>query len=272
MHRDAALNALNTLSARSALLLGRACFVVLAQSLPTGFNARPGVTVLLAMDQAMDLDIEGQVHPGLRAAVLAPGLRRRFLRACPHISVTVEPGHALYRRFLDWSQVRGKQTMAIEPALSADWARQALTLPHALGLDQWLAQLLRHFGQYGPVDGSPKLRALLDLLDGLGEPGHAAQAESVWPAFSRRYPGTTAAHARWMKREVGLSLRQFLLWRKLRAAMDLLGGPMDATAIAHAAGFADSSHLWRTCTRVFGLPPSQAADRKTVQVRTLPIS
>ena len=263
---DAALNA------RSALVLGRACFVVLAQSLPTGFNARPGVTVLLARDQAMDLDIDGQLHPGLRAVVLPPGQRRRFLRACPHISVTVEPGHALYRRFLAWSRAQGQHTMSIEPALTADWAGQALTLPNALGLDQWLAQLLRHFGQYGHVDSSPKLLALLDLLDGAGEPGDAAQAESVWPAFSRRYPGTTAAHARWLKQEIGLSLRQFLLWRKLRSAMDLLGGPMDATAIAHAAGFADSSHLWRTCTRAFGLQPSQAADRKTVQVRALPIA
>lgn len=260
------------LNARSALVLGRACFVVLAQSLPTGFNTRPGVTVLLALDQAMDLDIDGLVHPGLRAVVLAPGQRRRFLRACPHISVTVEPGHALYRRFLAWAQGQGQQTIAIEPALSADWAGQALTLPNALALDQWLAQLLRHFGQYAAAASSPKLLALLALLDGLGEHGDAAQAESVWPAFSRRYPGTTAAHARWLKQEIGLSLRQFLLWRKLRAAMDLLGGPMDATAIAHAAGFADSSHLWRTCTRVFGLQPSQAADRKTVQVRTLPFS
>jgi AraC-like DNA-binding protein len=54
--------------------------------------------------------------------------------------------------------------------------------------------------------------------------------------------------------------------------MDLLAGPLDATAIAHAAGFADSSHLWRTCTRAFGLQPSRAADRKTVQVRPLQFS
>ncbi|MBB2487726.1 helix-turn-helix domain-containing protein [Mitsuaria sp. WAJ17] len=258
------------MSARSALVLGRACFVVVAQDLPTGFNARPGVTVLVARDEAMALDIDGQRHPGLRAVVLAPGRRRRFLRACPHISVTVEPGHALYRPFLRWA--RSSQALDIEPERAADWARQVLTLRNALELDQWLARLLGHFGQDSPAEGSPKLQALLELLDGMARTGDAAQAESVWPVFSQTHPGTTAAHARWLKQEIGLSLRQFLLWRKLRAAMDLLDGPLDATTIAHAAGFADSSHLWRTCTRVFGLQPSQAADRKTVQVRMLPIS
>lgn len=256
----------------SALVLGRACFVVIAQALPNGFNARPGVSLLLALDEPMDLDIDAQRHPGLRAVVLAPGRRRRFLRACRHISVTVEPGHPLYRAFLRWSRAPGGLALDTPPATAADWAEQVLAMQTATGLDRWLAQLLLHFAQDAQPGSSPRLRALLQLLEAMAARGLAMQAESVWPAFSRVHPGTSASHARWLQREIGLSLRQLLLWRKLRAAMELLAGSRDATAIAHAAGFADSSHLWRTCTRVFGLQPSQAADDKTVQVRTLSFS
>ena len=69
--------------------------------------------------------------------------------------------------------------------------------------------------------------------------------------------------------ELGLPLRKLLLWRKLRRALESLIAPQAATQVAHAAGFADSAHLSRICLRTFGLRPSQANDRKILQVSRL---
>src|SRR5262249_37089964 len=57
-------------------------------------------------------------------------------------------------------------------------------------------------------------------------------------------------------REVGLSYRRYLLWLRLRGALESLRRSGSLTTAAHAAGFADSAHLTRTTRRMFGIVPS----------------
>lgn len=56
--------------------------------------------------------------------------------------------------------------------------------------------------------------------------------------------------------QVGLSVKNFLLWSKLQRAIQLLADDPSLTHAAHGAGFADSAHLSRTFKRTFGLSPS----------------
>ncbi len=57
---------------------------------------------------------------------------------------------------------------------------------------------------------------------------------------------------------LGPSPLDFRCWFKLRGALRaaLLGGS-NLTEAAHAAGFADSAHLTRTCKRLMGVAPAQ---------------
>jgi len=56
--------------------------------------------------------------------------------------------------------------------------------------------------------------------------------------------------------QVGLSVKNFLLWSKVQRAIQLLTDAPSLTHAAHGAGFADSAHLSRTFKRTFGLTPS----------------
>ena len=56
--------------------------------------------------------------------------------------------------------------------------------------------------------------------------------------------------------QVGIPLRRYVLWSRLRVAITLVQGGDDLTGAAHGAGFADSAHLTRTTREMFGLPPS----------------
>lgn len=56
--------------------------------------------------------------------------------------------------------------------------------------------------------------------------------------------------------QVGIPLRRYVLWSRLRIAITLVQGGDDLTGAAHGAGFADSAHLTRTTREMFGLPPS----------------
>jgi AraC-like DNA-binding protein len=61
------------------------------------------------------------------------------------------------------------------------------------------------------------------------------------------------------KAQVGLPMRRYILWMRLRAALTEAMGRGDMTRAAHAAGFADAAHFTRTCRRMFGLPPTAFA-------------
>lgn len=55
--------------------------------------------------------------------------------------------------------------------------------------------------------------------------------------------------------EIGIPLRTFLLWSKLRRSFAGITQGLSLTQAAHAGGFADSAHFSRTCVRMFGANP-----------------
>ena len=59
------------------------------------------------------------------------------------------------------------------------------------------------------------------------------------------------------KDEVGISLRRYVLWLRLRHVIARITIGDSLTDAAHDAGFADSAHLSRTFSSMFGLPLSR---------------
>ncbi len=55
------------------------------------------------------------------------------------------------------------------------------------------------------------------------------------------------------KEEVGIPLRKFILWRKLKRAMTKLKETKDFSSAAHYAGFSDQAHFSRFFKESFGL-------------------
>ena len=56
--------------------------------------------------------------------------------------------------------------------------------------------------------------------------------------------------------QTGLSLRAYLLWARVEAAVGAAMGGQSWTEAAQDWGFADSAHLSRTCRRMFGIAPT----------------
>lgn len=56
--------------------------------------------------------------------------------------------------------------------------------------------------------------------------------------------------------DIGVPLRRYVLWRRLRVAMEYALKGASLTEAAHAAGFSDSPHLTRTFRDFFGVTPS----------------
>ncbi|MXW72878.1 MAG: helix-turn-helix transcriptional regulator [Acidimicrobiaceae bacterium] len=66
--------------------------------------------------------------------------------------------------------------------------------------------------------------------------------------------------------EVGISLRSYQKWRKIREALRLLQRDDNLTAVAHLSGFSDSAHFSRTFSQTFGLIPTLFRSGRCVQV------
>nr|WP_298115066.1 helix-turn-helix domain-containing protein [uncultured Pseudomonas sp.] len=221
------------------------------------------MTLLVASGPVpLELEIEGQ--PVTAAGwLLAPELRRRFSHPQPHISITIEPGHATYSRLLAWARLSPLKCQQLDDAVAIS---ELAAIIDQGNLASCLNRLLDLHHQ--PISTpNPRLAYLLSLID---EADTEITAEDIWQVFRQRYPSTQAHCSHWLQECLGIPLRKLLLWRKLRRAVDMLGDAKPLTEIAHAAGFADSAHLSRICLRTFGLNPSQASDHKTLQASRLP--
>lgn len=58
-------------------------------------------------------------------------------------------------------------------------------------------------------------------------------------------------------REVGVPFRRFVLWTRIKRAVEATRAGADLSAAAAAAGFSDAAHLSRTFRQTFGLSPSR---------------
>jgi len=56
--------------------------------------------------------------------------------------------------------------------------------------------------------------------------------------------------------QTGTGLRPYILWRRFVSVWEHTMRGASLSEAAHAAGFADSAHLTRTCRRMMGIPPS----------------
>jgi AraC-like DNA-binding protein len=56
--------------------------------------------------------------------------------------------------------------------------------------------------------------------------------------------------------QIGIPVRKFILWQRLKHALIHLSEGESITASAHAAGFTDSAHMNRTFKTMFGITPS----------------
>jgi len=68
--------------------------------------------------------------------------------------------------------------------------------------------------------------------------------------------------------QVGLSIKRYALWGKVRRSVALIGGTPRLTDVALSGGFTDAAHMSRTFQSYFGLQPSFVS--RQIAVRTNP--
>ncbi len=105
-------------------------------------------------------------------------------------------------------------------------------------------------GRELPRAVDPRIRRAFEEIDRrLDEPITLAEIASHVALSEERFRHLFVA-------ETGVAFRPYILWARLNRALALGYSGRSWTEAAHAANFADSAHLTRTCRRMFGITPA----------------
>ncbi|WP_437728269.1 helix-turn-helix domain-containing protein [Sorangium sp. So ce861] len=184
----------------------------------------------------------GRIHAG--AAVIPPRLSHAH-GACAHAALLFIDGDDLASRAL---------SRDAEPRCEA-WGRDALDVsvprdPTPEMARALMASILSAVDlRQPPGPRHPAARRMCAYLDGSDEVDLARLSREA--GLSPRQ----MRHA--FARDVGLPMRAYLRWKRLRRAIAAVEGGASLSAAAAAAGFADSAHLSRVFREQFGITPTQ---------------
>jgi AraC-like DNA-binding protein len=112
-----------------------------------------------------------------------------------------------------------------------------------------VVQTLTHEAEPGAVSDARILRAVEYINSRLSTPLTLEQVAAVVHLSPSRFRHLFAA-------EIGIGLRPYVLWRRMVSVWEHTMAGESLSTAAHAAGFADSAHLSRTCRRMMGIAPS----------------
>jgi AraC-like DNA-binding protein len=68
------------------------------------------------------------------------------------------------------------------------------------------------------------------------------------------------------KQEVGIPINRFIVWWRVRAAIEQLSMSATLTEAAHASGFSDLPHMSKTFKQLFGFTPSSFFKPHTIKI------
>lgn len=123
--------------------------------------------------------------------------------------------------------------------------------------DDWMRlveeSLVRLVGEaISPAAVHPAIKRLVALLPSRIEAGDVSQR-----ALAQEVGLSAGRLGHLFSTSIGIPLRPYILWLRLRRATEAFQGGATLTRAAHIAGFTDSSHLSNTFHRMFGLAPSE---------------
>ncbi|NRQ35894.1 helix-turn-helix transcriptional regulator [Nonomuraea sp. NN258] len=221
-----------------------------------------GHTVLDGAREALLVHLDPRSSPG-RALLARSGAGTRassWSGAAPEVApapVPNEPGHPhLHQRphphphpHPHPSGGRGGIRPLMFAAPPADHARSAEATAALRVLEEWSGH-----GDAADVLPHPSVEAAIALIPTLLRGGPVrlrAVADAVHLSPSR------LAHL--FSAHVGIPLRPYVRWLRLRRAIDRVAAGETLTAAAHTAGFTDGPHFTRAFRRTFGNTPSELA-------------
>lgn len=247
-------------------------FFYITPTIQSGLTARSSATLLAsATGRPFTLVTEDGSVLRCTAALIAPHVPRQLdADGCGLLSLNTDPASDAFRQLA--TRLDGKGIVPLDSAcFGALRDRFEGALHRQLGHAQ-----LRHLsdGMLGALCGASQQRAppaevaLDQRVERVLQEVRAASARGVVPLQELAEVACLSPDrlTHLFREQTGLSIKRYLLWSKIRRAVQMMVSGRPLTEIALAGGFTDSAHMSRTFQRYFGLPPSFLAHAGQVDV------
>lgn len=243
------------MSVQSLLHLWDDGFAYITPAIRSGLTARPALTLLASISgHPFMLEARDGTRAHCTAAVVAPDVPRRLDADCGGlISINLDPASSTCRMLSAW--MGGRRIMPLDARVFGSLRDSFEPALHGVLCDARVRSLSQRM--VDAVTGSAALSTQMDprierLLQMIRTHPSLLQREelSLMACLSRG----RLSHL--FREQMGMSVKRYLLWSKLRRSSVQLADGQPLTHIALASGFSDAAHMSRTFRDSFGLQPS----------------
>lgn len=235
------------------------------RSLSNTAHAHFPATLLMAVDRPFCLTVDGE-RRRCEVALLAPNVERQTdSEGEPIVDLLVDPDDPSYGRL--HGLLDGRRVVEF-PATRIAAARQRFAdlfagrFAGCAEAQRFVSDLLTTLSP-GPVPAlpwDPRVMAATRYL--------RARVTSQAPAIAEVAASVGLSESRFshlFRSQLGLPLRQYMLWLRIRHAMRLWAQGKTLAETATGAGFYDHAHFTRTLRRMTDYTPSMLSDPDSVQ-------
>lgn len=212
------------------------------EGLDSVLHAHPAAELVTAPAGGLTISTAQQTYKGLTQVLVPPHL--------PH--AVYSSGGTCSIRMVEWPLVLPFANIAAP--LGEIW------LPHkGIATNDWLQAQHEQACSTPDTELAACIAALRRQLD---------QPQLDLTALARQLHRSPSRLSHWFKERMGISLRQYRVWLRLKTAMSYyLAQPEQGLAeAAYTAGFHDAAHLTRSFKRFLGIKPSWGYNSHLVQV------
>lgn len=250
---------------RASLSLWRDRFVFTSPTFSGEQSCRPSAVIVIGTNGEIELDFAGGRRRG-RVFLIGPNVERSLKADGTGLySLNIDPTSAYSRALRERCGVGG----AVD--LGDRFDERLAGLAHASVTQlQGCAEIYRHsqqilLGLFPDLIGTQPLDPRIDIVASWLWTHVPVRVELPFLATLCGLSQSRLAHL--FTEELGISIRQYLLWVKMRKAAEMFVRKVSLAQVAHEIGFSDSSHLSRTFMRYFALTPSFLANEKLVYMQ-----
>ena len=242
-------------------------FLYTTAGMTSDSTQRHTLTLLLAMDAGGSFTLEEDDGRSARysAALIGHGVARRL--ATPDsalLSLNFDPQSYEYhtlKAFLGRAPVRAVEAR-LDDALRNEMRAAGVGVLDGATLFRLTTRLAHAITGYRPIRLSMDMRVL--------HVAHKIKKElplqSTVEELAREVGLSAHRLTHLFSDKLGLSIKSYVLWAKMRRAAVLIALGRSLADIAHEVGFADAAHLTRTFKAFFGLTPSFVAQHIRVHL------
>lgn len=235
------------------------------RAIDTRAHAHFAATLLIAVDRPFALTLDDGVRRHCEVALLAPNVRRQTdSEGQPLVDLLIDPDDPAYRYLHPLTR---QQPVVLLPESSLAVVRKRFVrlfagslTPDAAG--RLVRDILRALSPHplAALPWDPRIQSATRYMRAR-IPEKVPELKSIARAVNL----SESRFSHLFRAEMGLPLREYLLWLRIRHAMKLWARGRSLAEIAHGAGFYDHAHFTRTLRRMTDYTPSMLTKPALVQ-------